>query len=168
MGQGDGNPEQRGPAARGPRGVEIGPGDGRGLRVDARITVPLRELEWSASASGGPGGQNVNRVNTKVTLRWPFERSSALPEDVRARLRQRHARRITAAGELVLSSQRYRSQPRNTEDCLEKLRELLLEIARPPRPRKPTRPTRGSVERRLTQKRQRSAAKRDRRSRSDD
>ena len=147
MGQGGGNP------ARG-EGV---------LRIDARIRIPLGELEWSAAASGGPGGQNVNRVNSKVTLRWPLARTQALPADVRERLRERHARRITAEGELVLTSQRYRSQQRNAEDCLEKLRELLLGVARPPVPRKATRPTRGSVERRLEHKRQRSQAKRERR-----
>jgi ribosome-associated protein len=147
VGQGGGNPV---------RGEGV-------LRVDARLRVPLGELEWSAAASGGPGGQNVNRVNSKVTLRWSLARTRALPADVRERLCQRHARRITAAGELVLASQRYRSQQRNAEDCLEKLRELLLGVARPPVPRKPTRPSRGAVERRLEQKRQRSRAKRERR-----
>jgi ribosome-associated protein len=133
------------------------------LRVTGRIAVPLRELEWSATTSSGPGGQNVNRVRTKVTLRWPLAHSRALPEGVQERLRERFARRITGTGELVIASQRYRSQQRNADDCLEKLRELLLEVARPPIPRKATRPTRGSVERRLAQKSRRSQAKKQRR-----
>jgi ribosome-associated protein len=143
----------------------LGPGRGQGtdvLRVDARIRVPLRELEWTDAASGGPGGQNVNRVHTKMQLRWPLARTSALPADVLERLRAAHARKITTEGDLVISSQRYRSQQRNAEDCLEKLREILLGVARAPRVRKPTRPTRGSRERRLGEKKRRSALKRER------
>jgi ribosome-associated protein len=132
------------------------------LRVDGRIRVPLRELEWTESTSGGPGGQNVNRVHTKMQLRWPLDRTRALPPDVLERLRARHPRRITSAGELVITSQRYRSQQRNAEDCLEKLRELLLGVARAPVVRRATKPSRGAKERRLGEKKRRAALKRDR------
>jgi ribosome-associated protein len=133
------------------------------LQVNSRIQIPLGEFEISYARSSGPGGQNVNKVNSKATLRWPLVRSASLPEDVRQRFLARHRRRVTSEGDLVLSSQRYRDAHRNAEDCLEKLRGMLLEAARPPRPRKPTRPSRGSVRRRLEEKRRRSLRKGSRR-----
>jgi ribosome-associated protein len=86
-----------------------------------------------------------------------------VPDAVKIRLRTLQRRRITGAGELVLNSQRYRDQERNKEDCLEKLRGLVLEAATPPKPRKRTRPTRGSREARLREKRRRSRTKSERR-----
>jgi ribosome-associated protein len=132
------------------------------LRVSSRIAVPLRELSWSSASSGGPGGQNVNRVRSKIALRWDFARSAALPPDVQERLRRRYPRRISAAGELSIASQRYRSAQRNAQDCLDKLRELLLSVARPPAPRRLTAVPRGSRERRLQDKQRRSRTKRER------
>jgi ribosome-associated protein len=90
--------------------------------------------------------------------------SPSLSPEVKQRLRARHGRRITLAGELVITSQRYRDQERNKADCLEKLRELLAEVATPPRKRRKTRPTRGSQERRLKGKREASQKKQQRRS----
>ncbi len=137
------------------------------LRV-GKIEIPLREFRFGFSRSSGPGGQNVNKVNTKVTLHWSVERSPSLPEDVRRRFDARYGRRISREGDLVLTSQRFRDQGRNVGDCLEKLRNMIEEVARPPRPRKPTRPGRRAVERRLSQKRKRSTLKRDRRPARDD
>jgi ribosome-associated protein len=128
--------------------------------VNERLSIPLRELRFQFSRSSGAGGQNVNKVNTRATLRWPVRRSRSLPARVRERLLARHPRRLNARGELVLSSQRYRDQGRNVADCLEKLRVLVLDAAREPKPRRPTRPTRSAVERRLQQKRRRAATKR--------
>jgi ribosome-associated protein len=122
------------------------------LVVNSRLRIPLREFHFSFSRSSGAGGQNVNKVNTKATLRWDVVGTSSLPEAVRERFMKRYARRLTNDGELVLTSQRFRDQGRNVADCLEKLRAMLLEVATPPRPRRPTKPTRASVERRLTQK----------------
>ena len=133
------------------------------LEVNRRVRVPFRELHFSFARSSGAGGQNVNKVNTKATLRWDVHASPGLPDDVRERFLARYARRITRNGELVLASQRYRDQGRNTADCLEKLRAMLLEVATAPRRRRPTRPSKASRERRLASKRASSERKRLRR-----
>ncbi|UCE86214.1 MAG: aminoacyl-tRNA hydrolase [Deltaproteobacteria bacterium] len=129
------------------------------LRVGPRVRIPLAELRFSFSRSSGAGGQNVNKVNTKATLRWDVLASPSLPAAMRERFATRFRRRITARGELQVSSQRYRDQGRNVADCLEKLRAMLLEVAAPRAPRRPTRPTRSAAERRLRGKRRRSEAK---------
>jgi ribosome-associated protein len=129
------------------------------LRVNHRIQIPFTEFDFSFSRSGGPGGQNVNKVNSKVTLRWNVATSPTLPGDVRGRFVERNRRRITADGEFVMHSERYRDQGRNVADCLEKLRELLLEVAVAPKMRKATKPTKGSKERRLKEKRAASERK---------
>ncbi len=133
------------------------------LFVHSRLKIPLRELRFSFSRSSGPGGQNVNKVNTKATLRWDVASTASLPPGVRERFLARFARRITQRGELVITSQRFRDQARNVADCLEKLRAMLAEVAAPPARRLKTRPRRGAVERRLAEKRRRSALKRARR-----
>ena len=130
------------------------------LIVDERIRIPLRELRFDFARSSGPGGQNVNKVATKAVMHWDVTRSRALPDDVRERLRSRYGRRINKEGELVLQSQRFRDRGRNVAACTEKLRQMLLEVAAPPKRRRPTRPTRGSVERRLTTKRRAAGRKR--------
>lgn len=126
----------------------------------ARLRVPARELTIRFVRSSGAGGQNVNKVNTKAMLRWPAASSRALPADVRARFLERFATRITAEGELVLSSDRHRDQGRNVADCLAKLDAMLDAVATAPKPRRKTRPTRSAVERRLTDKRVRADKKR--------
>lgn len=130
------------------------------LVVDERIRIPLRELRFDFARSSGPGGQNVNKVATKAVLHWDVARSRALPDDVRERFVARYRRRISKDGELVLQSQRFRDRGRNVAACTEKLREMLLEVAAPPRRRRPTRPGRGAVEKRLAGKRRTSARKR--------
>jgi ribosome-associated protein len=133
------------------------------LEINDQLRIPDTELEWTYVRSGGPGGQNVNKVASKAVLRWNLAASPSVPEGVKARLRAHHRRRITAEGELVLTSQRYRDQERNRQDCLDKLRELVLQAATPPRPRRPTKPSRGSREARLRAKRRRASTKADRR-----
>jgi ribosome-associated protein len=132
---------------------------------DSRLPfgIPESELELSFSRSSGPGGQNVNKTSSKATLRWDVLHSPSLPEDVRERFARAYASRLTREGELVLHAQRHRDQARNAADAVEKLAEMLRAVARPRRARKPTRPGRGAVERRLTEKRHRSRAKRERR-----
>lgn len=134
------------------------------LTVTPEIQIPLREFQFTFARSSGPGGQNVNKVNTKAQLRWPVRTSPSLPEPVRQRLLAKHGHRITADGELLVTSQRFRDAGRNVADCLEKLRGMLLEVARPRKARTPTRPSRAAIQRRLEMKRQKSQKKRLRRS----
>ena len=136
------------------------------LIVSRQLQIPLAEFEITFVRSSGPGGQNVNKVNSKAVLRWAV-RSSRLPEAVRQRFLQKYANRLTGEGELLITSQRYRDAPRNSQDCLEKLRAMLLGVVQAPKGRRATRPTRGSVERRLQGKRRQSAAKQNRRVRED-
>ncbi len=133
------------------------------LAVSADIRIPLREFRFSFARSSGPGGQNVNKVSSKATLRWAVASSPSLTAETRARLVARLGRRVTAQGEILVSSQRFRDAGRNVADCLEKLRGLLAAASRVPRPRRATRPSRGAVERRLQHKRQRSEKKLSRR-----
>ena len=123
------------------------------LRVNAQIAIPRRELRFTFVRSSGPGGQNVNKVASKAVLRWSIGTSPSIPDDVRVRLMASSARRINDRGEFVLTSQRYRDQARNVDDCLEKLRNLIVAAAKTPRKRKKTRPTKASREARLSQKR---------------
>lgn len=129
------------------------------LDVTDCIHIPEDEFHWSFARSGGPGGQNVNKVASKVTLHWDLAGSPSVAPDVKARLRTAHPSKMTTEGELVLTSQRYRDQGRNRDDCLEKLSELLRRAAVTPRPRKKTRPSRGAKEARLRDKHRRAAAK---------
>ena len=130
------------------------------LRINARFEIPRAEFSLSFVRSSGPGGQNVNKVNSKVQLHWLVTRSRSLPEDVRLRFVARYARQINGRGELVLSSQRYRDQSKNIDDCLAKLREMVLAVATPPKRRKKTRPPRSAGENRLQEKRATSDKKR--------
>jgi ribosome-associated protein len=137
------------------------------LEITAHLRIPDDELSWSYVRAGGPGGQNVNKVASKAVLRWNVAASPSLSEDIKARLRARQANRITADGEMVLSSQRHRDQERNRQDCLDKLREMIAEAAKRPKTRRRTKPTRGSKERRLQAKKRRAATKAGRRGGAD-
>ena|SRR5271157_1511368 len=137
------------------------------LIVTRQLQIPLAEFEITFARSSGPGGQNVNKVNSKAVLRWAVRSSRSLPEAVRERFLQKYAHRLTTEGDLLVTSQRFRDAPRNSQDCLEKLRAMLLGVVHPPKRRRATRPTRGSVERRLQGKRRQSAAKQDRRLREE-
>jgi len=133
------------------------------LEVSDQIQIPDAELTFSYSRSSGPGGQNVNKVSSRATLRWNVQETSALPPGVLERFLSQYASRLTTEGELLLHSQRFRDQNRNSEDCLNRLREMILAVEFPPKSRKRTRPTRGSNQRRLKDKKQRSERKKMRR-----
>jgi ribosome-associated protein len=120
--------------------------------------VPLRELEIRFVRSSGPGGQNVNKVSTKAVLRWRPSESRALPAAVLNRFLDRHARRITKDGDVLVTSDRFRDQGRNAADCVAKLQAMIDVVAEEPRLRKSTRPTRAARERRLEGKRRRAEA----------
>jgi ribosome-associated protein len=131
------------------------------------VPLPLRELHFSFARSSGPGGQNVNKVESKAVLRWDVGASRAVPAAVRARFKSRFARRITGEGVLVLASQRHRERERNVADCLAKLGAMLAEVAKPEKPRRPTRPSRGAREKRLAEKRHAARRKAERRAREE-
>jgi ribosome-associated protein len=137
--------------------------EGATLFMTPQIDISENELRFSFVRSSGPGGQNVNKLNTKAILRWSPTRSQNLPEEVRQRFLMRYGRRITADGEIIISSQRFREQKQNARDCREKLRELIAAVAVAPKRRKPSRPTKGSVQRRRTKKRIHSQKKQQRR-----
>lgn len=134
----------------------------RSLVVNDDIQIPGSEIAMSFARSSGPGGQNVNKVNSKAVLRWNVALSERLPPGVKQRFLQRFSRRINQDGELVLDSDQHREQARNVSECYEKLRQLILSVLAAPRARKQTRPTRGSIERRLQNKRHASWRKQSR------
>ena len=131
--------------------------------ISDTIQINETEFEWSFTASGGPGGQNVNKVATRAELRWNLEQTEALPLPVKMRLQEQQKNRITKEGELILTSQRFRDQDRNRQDCLEKLEAMIRQALTPPKPRKKTKPSKASKERRLNEKKQRSSRKESRR-----
>lgn len=122
------------------------------LTVTDQIKVPLSELQFTYARSQGPGGQNVNKVNSKATLRWNVVSNQSMPAGVRHRFLDRYKRRITEAGDILLSSQRFRDRGRNVTDCLNRLKDLIQAVAQPPKKRKATRPTKGSKKRRRKNK----------------
>lgn len=138
------------------------------LEIAPNVTLPDDELTFTYARSGGPGGQNVNKVSSKVILRWNPAASPSLPADVKARLLAQQGSRLTNEGDLLITSQKTRDQARNIEDCKEKLAELVRRALHRPRPRRATRPTRGSVERRLQAKKAQRQRKQGRRRPSDD
>jgi ribosome-associated protein len=138
------------------------------LRVTRAILIPGDELAESFSRSAGPGGQNVNKVASKVELRWNPSASRALGEADRAWLLERLADRITGSGDLVIRSSRTRDQVRNRADARTRLAELVRAALVRPRRRVATRPGRGAVERRISGKKRRGQLKQARRTRHDD
>jgi ribosome-associated protein len=133
------------------------------LVVRPGVFVPADALSMQASRSGGPGGQNVNKVSSKVELRVDLERIAGLDAGARGRLRALAAGRLDAEGRLLVVSQRSRDQRANLEDAREKVRALVLSALEVPKRRRPTRPTRGSTERRLSEKKHHGRQKASRR-----
>ncbi len=129
------------------------------LRVRRGLVIPAGELRVSTSRSSGPGGQHVNKSNTRVTLRWNIEASDVLSDRQLALLRSRLDRRLTRAGELVLHAGRARSRARNLERARERLVEIVSQGLATARARIATRASAGNRKRRVQQKRHRSAVK---------
>jgi ribosome-associated protein len=125
-------------------------------------TIPEQELSTRAVRSSGPGGQNVNKVSTKVELRFRYAESEALDAAQKRRLAKTFPSHVTSEGDFLLTSDRFRSQARNHEDVLSRLAEMVLSIRRAPRRRVPTKPSRGAKERRLSNKRHQAERKRER------
>lgn len=133
------------------------------LIISGRLTIPAEELRWKAVRSSGPGGQNVNKVNSRVILEWTVTTSPSLPEPVRARFLEQFGTRVSGEGILALGSDEYRDQPRNLQSCLDRLAEMIRSVLIPPKPRRATKPSRASQRRRVEGKLARGQTKQQRR-----
>jgi ribosome-associated protein len=133
------------------------------LRVRRGLVIPADELRASASRSGGPGGQHVNKSNTRVTLRWNIETSETLTDRQRALLHARLGQRLTQSGELILHAGRARSRARNLEHARERLAEIVAKGLSTTRARVATKASAGARKRGAQQKKHRSAVKSQRR-----
>lgn len=133
------------------------------IRITHAISLDEREIEESFIRASGPGGQNVNKTESAVQIRFDIRQSPSLPDPVRRRLERLAGGRLTTDGVIVITADRYRTQLRNREDAQERLVDLIREAAAPPPPpRRPTKPTFGSKQRRLESKGRRSDLKRSR------
>ena len=140
--------------------IEPLPGPSTGpLSLTHPFPIPEAELSWSFARSGGPGGQNVNKVASKAILRWAFADSPSVPDAVKNRLRRAHPAHVTSEGDFLVTSQEYRDQDRNRTRCLDKLAAMLQAAATPPKARVKTKPSRSSQRRRVDGKKIQAAKK---------
>jgi ribosome-associated protein len=130
------------------------------LRIDAQVVIPAADLSWTAVRSSGPGGQNVNKVASKVAVRFDLLRTQALSPGTKLRLRSLARNRLDGSGQLQIVSQKTRDQGRNLDDALAKLAALILAALTPPKLRRATKPTWGSKLRRVEAKQHQAQKKR--------
>jgi len=131
------------------------------------IKIQVSELNFTFSRSSGAGGQNVNKVNSKVTLRWEIDASTAFSKDLIERFKKKFKSKISADGTVVLSCDTHRTQSRNIAECILKLEKMLQEVAVAPKKRRPTKPSKASIEKRLQSKKSQAAKKKERRGTKD-
>ena len=137
--------------------------DDNALEITPQLSIPLGELEYRASRSGGPGGQHVNTSSTRIEVWWDVAGSPTLTPEQRAQFLERLGPRLDSSGRLRLVSSGSRSQLRNREDVTERLRAVLAEALVVRKKRKPTKPSRATKTARLEAKRRRSTTKQHRR-----
>lgn len=125
-----------------------------------RIKIPFSEFSFSFARSSGAGGQHINKVNSKVTLNWSIDKTNACSGPVIERFKAKYHSFILDNGEVQITSQRYRSQKANIDDCIEKLHLMINEVRLAPKMRKPTKPKRSAVLKRLNSKKMDSEKKR--------
>lgn len=127
--------------------------------VNKSCSLPEQEIQMVFVKATGPGGQNVNKVNTAVQLRFDIGKSVVLREDVKKRLIQISGSRVTENQVLLIEAKKFRTQEKNRQDALERLRVLVRKALIPPKPRKPTKPSRAAQQRRRQDKHHRSQTK---------
>jgi ribosome-associated protein len=135
----------------------------RDIVVSPRLTIPAGELSLAFARSGGSGGQNVNKVSSKVELRWSLATSTAVRDDDREWLMQRLASKLTQEGELIVVSQLTRDQGKNRDDAASKLALIVRSALERPKTRRPTKPSKASKRRRVEGKKHRASIKANRR-----
>ena len=130
--------------------------------INDLVVIPASELQYTASRSSGPGGQHVNKTDSRIQVRWNIPTTSALSDFLKRRVMMVLATRLTDDGDLLLASDSNRSQRRNKDDVTQRLAALVREALVPPKPRRKTKPTRASRQRRLDDKKKRADVKRQR------
>ncbi|HYP75568.1 MAG TPA: alternative ribosome rescue aminoacyl-tRNA hydrolase ArfB [Polyangiaceae bacterium] len=133
-----------------------------GALVVAHVVIPEAELRWTAVRASGPGGQNVNKVSSKVDLRFDFEDSAALSDELKARLRAKATRLLDAKGQIRIVSQLTRNQSDNLQDARQKLAALVRSALVTPKARRKTKPSRAKKAKRVAEKRVHAAKKQSR------
>lgn len=133
------------------------------MNISARIVIPDEELQWSFARSSGPGGQNVNKVNSKAILHWNIVASTALPDDVRTRFLALYGNRVNDKGEVVIMCQTSRDQAKNIDEVRQRLTVMLQGVLKAPKVRRATKPSYSSKLKRLDGKKTNSAKKQNRR-----
>lgn len=133
------------------------------FHINDHLQIPLQEFDLSFARSGGPGGQNVNKVASKATLRWAVKDSPSLPPGIKERFISKYSSRLSSDGELIIVSQRFRDQKKNIDDCFDKLRSMIEHVVLPPIPRRPTKPSKASKLRTAESKIRRAKVKQQRR-----
>ena len=133
------------------------------MQISARLVIPDDELQWSFARSSGPGGQNVNKVNSKAILHWNILASTALPDDVRARFLALYGNRVNDRGEVVISCQTSRDQAKNIDEVRQRLTVMITGVLKAPKVRRATKPSYSSKVKRLEGKKTNSAKKQNRR-----
>ena len=131
--------------------------------ISCKIEIPQNELIFKASRSSGPGGQNVNKLNTKVAVNFNISNSGALNAEQKEIILKKLGHRLTKDNILIVESQRFRSQKANRDFAIEKLNDIIENALKKAKTRRPTRPTRTAVEKRLRSKKMKSLLKRQRR-----